>query len=70
MAKIYLAVRHFTGKKKPRLVLEVGNAGIVIATFRNEEMAEAWKRALNCGCAVVFENSNIDTLDDLLEGKE
>lgn len=69
MARIYLAVRHFIGKKKPRLVLEVGNEGTVIATFRNEEAAEAWKRALNCGCVVAFENSNIETLDDLLEGK-
>ena len=44
MAKIYMAVRHYPDRRKPCLVLEVGNQGLVIATFRNEQMAKAWKK--------------------------
>ena len=67
MAKLYLAVRHYQDRRKPCLVLECGNQGLVLATFRNEKMAKAWKRALSCGVAIVFENNEIDSIDDLLE---
>ena len=67
MAKIYMAVRHYPDRRRPCLVLEIGNQGLVIATFRNERMAKAWKKALNCGVAIAFENKDIETLDDLME---
>jgi len=67
MAKLYLAVRHYQDRKKPSLVLECGNQGLVLATFRNEKMAKAFKKALNCGVAIAFENNDIDSIDDLFK---
>ena len=43
---IQIVVRHFPDRKKPCLMLEEGNQGIVLGTFRNEEMVQLFKRAL------------------------
>lgn len=43
---IQIVVRHFSDRKKPCLMLEEGNQGIVLGTFRNEWMVELFKRAL------------------------
>ncbi len=43
---IQIVVRHFSDRKKPCLMLEEGNQGIVLGTFRNEEMVGLFKRAL------------------------
>lgn len=43
---IQIVVRHFSDRKKPCLMLEEGNQGIVLGTFRNEEMVKLFKRAL------------------------
>lgn len=40
MKSTFLAVRRYPDRKKPCLVIEQGNTGIVLATFRNEASAE------------------------------
>lgn len=40
MKSTFLVVRHYPDRKKPCLVIEQGNTGIVLATFRNEASAE------------------------------
>lgn len=37
-----IAVRHFPDRKKPCLVVEQGNCGAVLATFRNDYCAKVW----------------------------
>ena len=67
MAKCYMAVRHYADMKRPKLVLEIGNKGLVLATFRNEHAANIWKKVFNVNVALVFENDDIESIDDLLE---
>jgi len=44
-----LVVRHFADRKRPCIVLEQGNQGIVIGTLRNTECEELWNRFMqNC----------------------
>jgi hypothetical protein len=43
---IFIGVRHYTDRKKPCLVIERGNTGLVLGTFRNEEMTEEFEKAL------------------------
>ena len=42
MMKTRIALRHFPDRKKPCLVVEQGNCGTVLATFRNEDCARVW----------------------------
>ena len=43
MKSTFLVVRHYPDRKKPCLVIEQGNTGIVLATFRNEASADVFK---------------------------
>ena len=43
---IRIMVRHFPDRKKPCLMLEEGNQGIVLGTFRNEWTARLFKQAI------------------------
>lgn len=43
---VQIVVRHFPNRKKPCLMLEEGNQGIVLGTFKNEEMVELFRRFL------------------------
>jgi hypothetical protein len=37
-----VAVRHYPDRKKPCLVIEQGNQGIILATFQNEKGGKSW----------------------------
>ena len=41
-----IVIRHFSDRKKPCLMLEQGNQGIVLATFRNADMERLYTLAL------------------------
>ena len=41
---VEIEVSHLSDRKKPCLILTEDNQGIVLATFRNEEMVELFKR--------------------------
>lgn len=41
-----LSVRHYPGRKKPCLVVERGNCGLVVGTLRNESMVKEFELAL------------------------
>ncbi len=41
-----IVVRKYPDRKKPCLVLEQGNKGVVLANFRNEEMMKLYFEAL------------------------
>lgn len=43
MKSTFLVVRQYPDRKKPCLVIEQGNTGIVLATFRNEASADVFK---------------------------
>lgn len=43
---VFIGVRHYPGRKKPCLVIERGNEGLVLGTFRNEKMTEEFEKAL------------------------
>lgn len=44
-----LVIRHFPDRKRPCIVLEQGNQGIIIGTIRNAECEELWNRFMqNC----------------------
>lgn len=45
-----VVIRHYSDRKKPCLVIEQGNQGMVLATFRNEECEELYKRFLQGNC--------------------
>jgi hypothetical protein len=44
--EVIICVRHFPGRKKPCLVIERGNQGLVVGTFRNEQMTEEFEKAI------------------------
>lgn len=46
------AIRHFSDRKKPCLVLEQGNQGIVIATIRNSECEKLLKDFFGGTCGI------------------
>ena len=48
--KTQLVIRHFPDRKKPCLVIEQGNQGIVLATFRNAECEDLYKEFLDGNC--------------------
>ena len=43
---VFIGVRHYPGRKKPCLVIERGNVGLVLGTFRNEEMTKEFENAI------------------------
>ncbi len=45
-----VVVRHYPDKKKPCLVIEQGNQGMILATFQNEKCEEIYKRFLQGNC--------------------
>ena len=57
--KTILAIRHFPDKKKPCLVLEQGNQGIVIATIRNNECEKLLRKFFYDGCGICGDISKI-----------
>lgn len=62
-----IVIRHFPDRKKPCLVLESGAQGIILATFRNEEMENLYKYVL-CGNNTIEINSWDERLiDEVLE---
>lgn len=42
MMETRIALRRFSDRKKPCLMVEQGNCGTVLATFRNEDCAMVW----------------------------
>ena len=66
MEKVYISVRRYRERKRPRLVLEIGNQGIVLATFRNTYAANIWTWLIGNGKAIVLSDDRIDSMDDLL----
>ena len=67
MAKIYICCRRYEDRKKSSLVLDVGNQGTILATFRNEKMADLWLKVIGLGKAIVIDDDTINSLDDLME---
>ena len=45
-----VVIRHYPDRKKPCLVIEQRNQGMVLATFRNEKCEEIYKRFLQGNC--------------------
>ena len=45
-----VVIIHYSDRKKPCLVIEQGNQGMVLATFRNKECEEIYKRFLQGNC--------------------
>ena len=56
-----LAIRHFTDRKKPCLMLEQGNRGIVIATIRNAECEKLLREYFNDTCGIYGDMRDIFT---------
>lgn len=44
--EVHICIRHFPDRKKPSLVIERGNQGLVVANFRNEQMKEEFEKVL------------------------
>ena len=65
MAKVYICCRKYADRKKSCLTLDVGNQGTILATFRNEKMADMWLRVVGLGKAIVIDDDSINSLDDL-----
>jgi len=61
-----IVIRHYPNRKKPCLVLEQGNQGIVLGTFRNTEMERLYTLALGGNNTIVM-NYEKRTLDEMLE---
>ena len=61
-----IAIRHYPDRKKPCLVLEQGNQGIVLASFRNAEMERLYTLALGGNNTMVM-NYEKRTLDEILQ---
>ena len=45
-----VVIRHYPDRKKPCLVIEQGNQGMILATFQNEKCVEIYKRFLQGDC--------------------
>lgn len=60
-----ICVRKFTDRKRPCLVLEQGNHGVVLAMFRNEKMVKVFMKALKGN--VIDIPGNTKTVDQILE---
>lgn len=61
-----IVIRHYSDRKKPCLVLEQGNQGIVLASFRNAEMERLYTLALGGNNTIVM-NYEKRTLDEILQ---
>lgn len=61
-----IVIRHYPDRKKPCLVLEQGNQGIVLGTFRNAEMERLYTLALGENNTIVM-NYEKRTLDEILK---
>lgn len=61
-----IVIRHYPDRKKPCLVLEQGNQGIVLGTFRNAEMERLYTLALG-GSNTIVMNYEKRTLDEILK---
>lgn len=61
-----IVIRHYSDRKKPCLVLEQGNQGIVLASFRNAEMERLYTLALGGNNTIVM-NYEKRTLDEMLQ---
>jgi len=61
-----IVIRHFPDRKKPCLMLEQGNQGIVLATFRNADMERLYTLALG-GNNVTQMNYEKRTIDEMLK---
>ena len=61
-----IVIRHYPDRKKPCLVLEQGNQGIVLGTFRNVEMERLYTLALGGNNTIVM-NYEKRTLDEILK---
>lgn len=61
-----IVIRHYPDRKKPCLVLEQGNQGIVLGTFRNVEMERLYTSALGGNNTIVM-NYEKRTLDEMLK---
>ena len=58
-----IVIRHYPDRKKPCLVIEQGNQGIIIGTFRNEEMVRLYTEVLGGNNIIkVSDNRSIDKL--------
>ena len=75
MKSTFLTVRHYLDRKKPCLVIEQGNTGIVLATFKNEASADVFKefigkeneclyRALEDDISELYEAYREDKVED------
>ena len=58
----FVTVRRFADRRKPCLMLEQGNTGVVIGTFRNEACAEAFEKFTG---GSIYRQMD-ETLDELL----
>ena len=61
-----IVIRHYPDREKPCLVLEQGNQGIVLASFRNVEMERLYTLALGGNNTIVM-NYEKRTLDEMLQ---
>ena len=50
--KTAFAIRHFSDRKKPCLVLEQGNQAIVIATIRNAKCEKLLREYFSGACGI------------------
>ena len=50
--KTALVIRHFPDRKKPCLMLEQGNQGIIVATIRNAECEKLLREFFNDSCGI------------------
>ena len=64
-----IVIRHFSDRKKPCLMLEQGNQGIVLATFRNVDMEKLYTLALG-GKNVIQINYEKRSIDEMLKEVE
>ena len=64
-----LVIRHFPDRKKPCLVLEQGNKGIVIGTIRNTECEKLFKEFFD-GSNGICSNRMRDIFDENMRGGE
>ena len=65
MEKTIIAIRHYPDRKKASLVLEHGNQGIILATFRNEKMVKLLKEVIGRNVALSIDDER--TIDELLK---
>ena len=62
-----VVIMHFSDRKRPSLVLECGNQGIVLGSFRNDEMGRLFKYALGGNRGIDLCSRDEWTLDEVLE---